>query len=90
MGATGIDVASLLKKMRVEVDDFRIETEANLTDEHPRYYDKVRLIYSFTGKGMDEDKIRKAVDLSKDKYCGVYEMFRQFAEIETIINITNH
>ena len=89
IGCTGMDVASLLKKMRVDVDLFTIDTEANLTDEHPKYYDDVKVVYQFSGKGMDENKIRKAVDLSIERYCGVFEMFRKFAKLDTEIKITN-
>ena len=54
-GCTAIDIESLLKKMRAEVADFKIVAEANLTDEHPKYYDKaldrkVWAIYEGAGK----------------------------------------
>ncbi len=84
-GCSGLDVVSLLKKMRAEVDDFTIDIEANLTDEHPKFYDKVKVIYNFYGSDFKKDKIEKAVKLSVDRYCGVMEMFRQFAEITTEI-----
>jgi len=81
-GCSGLDVASLIEKMKLKVDDFHIETIANLTDEHPRYYDKVKLEYHFYGSDLDEKKLQRAVDLSVEKYCGVMEMFRRFAELE--------
>lgn len=81
-GCSGLDVASLIKKMKLEVADFHIETIANLTDEHPRYYDTVRIEYHFYGANLKEEKLQKAVDLSIEKYCGVMEMFRQFATLE--------
>jgi len=81
-GCSGLDVASLIKKMKLEVDDFKIETIANLTDEHPKYYDSVVVEYHFTGANLNEDKLKKAVDLSVDKYCGVMEMFRKFAKLD--------
>ena len=81
-GCSGLDVASLIKKMKLEVAEFTIETIANLTDEHPRYYDKVAIEYHFYGKNLDEKKLQRAVDLSIEKYCGVMEMFRRFAELE--------
>jgi putative redox protein len=84
-GCTAMDVASLLKKMRAEVDDFKIEVEANLTDEHPKYYDKVHVIYRFYGSDFKKDKIEKSVNLSVDRYCGVMDMFRQFAKLTTEI-----
>ncbi|CAH8286918.1 putative redox protein [Mariniflexile fucanivorans] len=80
-GCSGLDVASLIKKMKLEVADFKIEIEANLTEEHPKFYDKVAMHFYFYGDNLNEKKLQKAVDLSVEKYCGVMEMFRQFAEL---------
>ena len=84
-GCSGIDIASLLKKMRAEVEGMEIDVSGELTTEHPKYYNKVHVTYRFYGKEFKKDKIEKAVQLSIDKYCGVIEMFRKFAEITTEI-----
>lgn len=81
-GCSGIDVAALIKKMKLKVDEFTIETVANLTDEHPKYYDSVIVEYHFHGNDLNEKKLQRAVDLSVEKYCGVMEMFRRFAELK--------
>lgn len=81
-GCSGLDVASLIKKMKLEVEDFKIDTIANLTDEHPKYYDSVIIEYHFYGSNLKEEKLNKAVDLSVEKYCGVMEMFRKFAKLD--------
>ncbi len=80
-GCAGLDVAALIKKMKLEVDTFKIEIEANLTNEHPKYYDKVEMNFHFYGANLDAKKLQKSVDLSVEKYCGVLEMFRQFADV---------
>lgn len=80
-GCTSMDVTSLLTKMRAQVEDFKVEVEAELTEEHPKYYHTVNLIYKFKGEDLKKDKIEKAVKLSIDRYCGVYEMFRKFADV---------
>ena len=80
-GCSGLDVASLIKKMRLKVESFYIDVEAELTDEHPKYYHKVAMTYHFFGPDLDKDKLQKAIDLSVEKYCGVMEMFRKFAKI---------
>ena len=85
-GCSGLDVVSILEKMKVELFDFRMETSGSLTDEHPRYYDKVSVEYHFYGNDLPQGKIQKAVDLSIEKYCGVMEMFRRFAKVETSIH----
>ena len=82
-GCSGLDVVSLLKKMRAEVDDFKMVVHGELTEEHPRYYHKVVIAYHFYGSDLQEDKINNAVKLSVDQYCGVMEMFRQFAKVTT-------
>ena len=78
---SGLDVIAILKKMRVELDDFKINTTARLTDEHPRYYDEVIVEYHFFGEDLDKDKIEKSVDLSVTRYCGVMEMFLSLIHI---------
>ena len=82
-GCSGLDVFSLLKKMRAEVNDFKMVVHGELTEEHPKYYHKVVIEYHFYGSDLQEDKINKAVKLSVDQYCGVMEMFRQFAKVST-------
>jgi len=81
-GCSGLDVVSLLQKMRAEVADFKIEVTAELTNEDPKFYNKVKVDYHFTDGNLQPEKIQKAVNLSVTKYCGVMEMFRQFADVE--------
>ena len=80
-GCTGMDVVSLLKKMRVEFEDLKIKITGELTDEHPKYYHKIHLTYQIKGKDINHDKVEKAVNLSQDKYCGVSYMLKKAAEI---------
>ena len=82
-GCTGMDVASLLKKMRIDQDinNFTLHVEGDLTEEHPKKYHEVKVVYTFEGTQLDRKKIEKAVNLSIEKYCGVYEMFRSFAKV---------
>ena len=84
-GCSGLDIVSLLKKMRAEVKDFSIDVEGELTEEHPKYYHKVKMTFNFYGKDFKKDKIEKAVKLSEERYCGVMAMFKKFAEVKTAI-----
>jgi len=88
-GCTGLDVVSVLEKMKVTDYEFKMDVEGELTQEHPKYFHKVKLDYHFYGKDLNEKKIKKAVDFSVEKYCGVMEMFRQFAELNTEIHYHN-
>ncbi len=80
-GCTGMDITSLIKKMRLNVADMKIEAKAELTNEHPKIYKSTHLVYTFKGDQLEKDKLKKIVDLSIEKYCGVYEMFRAFSEM---------
>ena len=82
---SGLDIVAILGKMRVELDNFKINTVASLTEEHPKYYDEVKVQYQFFGKDLDKEKIEKAVNLSVTRYCGVMEMFRGFSKLKTEI-----
>jgi putative redox protein len=84
-GCSGLDVISILDKMKEEIDDFKIEVSGELTDEHPKYYHSVKVDYHFYGSDLNKSKCEKAVNLSVEKYCGVMEMFRRFAKVETDI-----
>lgn len=80
-GCTGMDVISMLKKMRVDVEIFDIDIEADMTEEHPKHYNKMHIIYKFKGEDLDESKLKKAVELSQDRYCGVSATYRQTMEL---------
>jgi putative redox protein len=70
-GCTGMDVVSLAKKMRQEVESLEIVMKGSIADEHPMKYEAIHMIFQFTGKDLDAEKLQKCVDMSQDKYCGV-------------------
>lgn len=88
-GCTGMDVISILKKMRVEVDYFNVKVEAEMTEEHPKHYTAMHTIYQFKGKYLPMDKLEKAINLSQDRYCGVSYVYRKAMKITHEIQILN-
>ena len=86
-GCTGMDVVSILKKMRVDLNDFIIKVSANLTKEHPMIYSTMHIIYEFKGKNLDPEKINKAISLSQERYCGVSAMYKEFLKLTHEIKI---
>lgn len=88
VGCTGMDVVSILKKMRVEVDDFNVSVEGEQNDEHPVQYARMHIIYEFKGKDLPRAKIEKAVNLSQERYCGVSDFYRKVIPITHEIKIT--
>jgi len=85
-GCTGLDVVSILNKMRVNFSDLSISVDGHLTDTEPKIYDEVTINYTIKVSKEDESKVEKAVNLSQDKYCGVTKMFESFAKVGFKIN----
>lgn len=81
-GCSGMDVVSILKKMKAEFSYFSMEVEAESTEEHPKYYKKINLIYLFKkADNLDDDKVKKAVELSQEKYCGVAALLKKATDL---------
>lgn len=86
-GCSGIDVVEILKKMRVEFSDLAITCEAEQTEESPKVFKEIQLIFSVKVDPADTDKVKKAIDLSMEKYCGVAAMLRKNSAINYKLNI---
>jgi putative redox protein len=86
-GCTGMDVVSILKKMRVEFESLKIIVDGDLAEEHPKKFTKMRVIYQFKGKDLPLDKIEKAIELSKERYCGVSASIKDVVEIEYAVEL---
>jgi putative redox protein len=87
-GCTAMDVISILKKMRVEVDSFNVRVEGDLTEEFPKHFYKMHVIYEFAGKDLPMDKLKKAVELSEERYCGVSAVYKKVIEMTSEIKVT--
>lgn len=68
-GCTGIDILLILKKMKAVVTDFEIQIEGKRAEEHPRRFEKINMEYIIKGKGLTEKNVKRAVELSQEKYC---------------------
>jgi putative redox protein len=68
---TGSDVVSILSKMRVGFAGLRIEVAGVRREQEPRRYISIHLDYRVSGAGLDPSKVRRAIDLSIEKYCSV-------------------
>lgn len=86
-GCTGMDVVSILRKMKVTEYELKIDVSGELTEEHPKIYHTITVEFNFTGNDLPESKIKKAVELSETRYCGVSEMLRKSSKLITIIYI---
>ncbi len=81
-GCTGMDVISILNKMKVDVSSFNVKVEGETKEEHPKKFEKMRIMYEVKGTDIEYEKVKKAVDLSIEKYCGVNANYRDSMEME--------
>ena len=80
-GCSGMDVVSILKKMRVDFTGLEIRVEAEMTEDHPKHYIKMHVIYEFTGRDLPMEQLKKAVELSQERYCGVSFVYKKAMEV---------
>ena len=80
-GCSGIDVVDILEKMRVEFSEFSIDVETEQTEEHPKVFKDITITYKMKTAPENEDKLRKAAELSLEKYCGVSAMLKKNSPI---------
>ena len=86
-GCTAMDVISILKKMRVDIDKFNVKIEGELTEEHPKHFNKIHVTYEFTGSNLHIDKLQKAINLSEERYCGVSALYKKAINLTSEIRI---
>lgn len=76
-GCSGMDVVSILQKMRQPLSWFDMKVEGELTEEQPTYYKSMAMVYRFKeADGLDKAKVEHAVRLSSESYCGVSALFK--------------
>ena len=88
-GCSAIDVVDILEKMKVPFADLTVDAEADQTEEHPRVFQDIHLTYRLTTGEENRDKVKRAVDLSLEKYCGVAAMLRKNSKIDYTIVLKN-
>lgn len=75
-GCTGMDVISILQKMRIKVDDFNVKVEGIESEDIPKRYLKMHILYEFWGMDLPKEKLEKAINLSQEKYCSVWAVYK--------------
>ncbi len=86
---TAMDVVSILRKMRADLESMTINIDSEQASEHPKIFTKINIEYYFTGRNIKEENVKKAIELSQEKYCSVTAMLKEKAEITCKWNIVN-
>ena len=80
-GCTAIDVVSMLKKQRQDIEGVEVSLEAERAGEHPKVFTSVKLVYTVRGRKLSKALVERAVSLSDEKYCSATAMFKKTAKV---------
>lgn len=80
-GCTGMDVISILRKMRQDVTGYELNVRGERVDEHPRVFTRITVEHVVRGRGLNEQSVARAVDLSATRYCPASAMLSKAAEV---------
>ncbi len=80
-GCTGMDVISLLRKMRQDVATYQVELQAQRAEEHPRIMREITVTHVIHGRNLDHKLVQRAIELSATRYCPASAMLSQAALI---------
>ena len=68
-GCSSVDVINILKKSRQQVTDCATELTAERADEIPSVFTRIHVHFQVSGRGLKESQVKRAVELSAEKYC---------------------
>ncbi len=81
-GCSGMDVASILQKKREQVTGVEVNVKGEKADEHPKKFTDIEVEFVVSGRNLSETAVKKAVDLSMEKYCSVKATLEGVAKIK--------
>lgn len=88
-GCSSMDIISILKKKKQNVTSFNVKVKGDRALEHPRVFTKIYITYIIKGLDIDESAVKRAIEISKDKYCSVWAMLKKAADIEWSYKLLN-
>lgn len=86
-GCTAVDIVHILKRMRQPVTGVQVNVKGMRAESRPRVYTDIQVEYVVTGRGLSEEKVRRAVELSETTYCSASAMLAKTAAITSTIRI---
>jgi putative redox protein len=80
-GCTGSDVAVILQKKKIKLENLEINLSADVRETHPQIFTKIHVEYVFYGKDIPQEAVERAIELSQKTYCSVTAMLEKSVEI---------
>ncbi len=89
IACSGHDVAAILQKQKQQVTSLRISADGEQDNDPPWRFRKIHVCYKLVGHNLNASLIKRAIELSQEKYCAVYVTLRDAVEITTDYEIEN-
>lgn len=86
-GCTGMDVISILLKKRQEVTAFEVKVHTEQAADYPRVFTSAVIEYFVTGKNVDEEAVKRSIELSAVRYCPAQAMFAKIMPVKLFYHI---
>ncbi len=86
-GCMGVDISTILRKKRQDIQAIKIEVTGERRDEFPRIYENIKILCKVKGNNLSKKALEDAVNLSISKYCSVYAMLSKSSNIDVEIDI---
>ena len=86
-GCTAMDVISILRKKRQKITAYEVSVHADTAEQHPKVFTQATITYDLRGKNIDEKAVRRAIQLSADRYCPAQGMLDKVMPIELLYEI---
>lgn len=86
-GCTGMDVVWILKRQRQDITGLEMKIMGTRREKDPRYYEDVHIEYVVRGRKLRESAVKRAIELSEQKYCSVRGIFRPEVKVTTSYRI---
>jgi len=86
-GCTAMDVISIMRKKRQEITAYEISIHTENAETHPKVFTSATILYDVTGHNIDEKALRRAIQLSAERYCPAQGMLAQVMSIELLYEI---
>lgn len=89
IGCAAWEIVTIVRKQRQSLTGFRVTATSERDERPPRRFRRIRIRYTFTGHDLRADRIRRAIELTEAKYCGVYATLQPAVEIVSEFEIRN-
>ncbi|MCX7988066.1 MAG: OsmC family protein [Thermodesulfovibrio sp.] len=88
-GCSGMDIVSILKKKKQDIRDLEIKIKGQQADKYPKRFTEIEIEFIVKGKNLSEDAVKRAVELSMEKYCSVKATLEYSAKVTHSYKIEN-